>query len=577
MMMTYRRLLAAMLLVCSLLGCMVPGAGAEAFRSDYSIENGNFILPEGVQVIGYIPEDLDAQVEGLVYSDAIQSFGEVQTYDTYPSLRTPIEEIVLPKSLLYIGEFTFCTMTADRLRWPEQVTRVMDRALVDSRISEITFHAGVTEYSKYSFCSCYGTERFIVEAGNPAIKTVDGVLFSADGKTLLRYPPKKAGDHYDVPAGVEVIADYAFDGCQNLHSVTLPMGVRHIGWWAFSACVRLESIVIPPTLREIQAYAFSDCVNLHNLRLPQGVQVVCDAETLAEINSWDGYEWKPEVYVFFNTPRLEAYPEWDEIKVMAAQRAAEAQAEGLPEPTEEPPAQNGFVELDAPIPAILNPENARDFIPIYQEPSEKSKVLGRFACGSTVLVAGCQEDWYLVWWRRDCDEGAPDGWVREEDLLLCPGGEPLFEIASIRPVDDKVEYMNNGLCVLPYDQPKIRLPKDAQIGFMRMDGQWVSAVLADEEWGYGYIYFYPSDLLYTRKYTGDNQRFGIVISEDARDRLNLRAKPSKNGEKLGKYFSGTQVEVLEESGDWYRVRVNFQEGWMMKEFIREVPQEPAKE
>ena len=137
--------------------------------------------------------------------------------------------------------------------------------------------------------------------------------------------------------------------------------------------------------------------------------------------------------------------------------------------------------------------------------------------------------------------------------------------------------MNNGLCVLPYDQPKIRLPKDAQIGFMSMDGQWVSAVLADEEWGYGYIYFYPSHLLYTRKYTGDNQRFGIVISEDARDRLNLRAEPSKNGEKLGKYFSGTQVEILEESGDWFRVRVNFQEGWVMKEFIREVPQEPAKE
>ena len=82
--------------------------------------------------------------------------------------------------------------------------------------------------------------------------------------------------------------------------------------------------------------------------------------------------------------------------------------------------------------------------------------------------------------------------------------------------------------------------------------------------------------MYTRKYTGDNQRFGIVISEDARDRLNLRAEPSKNGEKLGKYFSGTQVEILAEEGDWYKVRVDFQEGWMVKQYVRIVPVEPEQ-
>lgn len=574
--MKYRRLLAVMLLVCTLLGCIVPGAGAEAYGTDYTIENGNLILPEGVQVTGYLPEDMEAEVEGLVHSDAIQHFGDMQTYETHPTLRTHIGEIVLPKSLLYIGEYSFYNMTADRLRWPEQVTRVTDRALVDSRILEITFHAGVTEYSKYSFCGCYGTERFVVEAGNPAMKTVDGVLFSADGKTLLRYPPMKAGDHYDVPAGVEIIGDYAFDGCQNLRGVTLPMGVRHIGWAAFSECVLLESVVVPPTLREIQAYAFSDCVSLRNLRLPQGVQVVCDPEAIAE-RSWGEDQWPPEEFVLYNTPLLEVHPEWDEIKIIMAEQAASAQEEGLTEPTEEPPMQNGFVEIDDRTPAILNPENARDFVRIYQEPSEESKVLGSFACGSTVQVIGWKEGWYLVWWRRDCDEGSPEGWVRQDDLLLCPGGEPLFEIASIRPKDGKVEYMNNGLCVLPYDQPKVRLPKDAQIGFQSMDGQWVSAVIADEEWGHSYIYFYPSDLLYTRKHTGDNRRFGIVISDDPRDRLNLRAEPSKSGEKLGKYFSGTQVEILAEEGDWYKVWVDFQEGWMMKEFIQEVPPEPAKE
>ena len=44
-----------------------------------------------------------------------------------------------------------------------------------------------------------------VEEGNEAFRSIDGVLFTADGKTLLLYPKGRTEDRYVVPEGTERI------------------------------------------------------------------------------------------------------------------------------------------------------------------------------------------------------------------------------------------------------------------------------------------------------------------------------------------------------------------------------------
>lgn len=538
----------AMVLTFVCLAALLPAAAETPEDPGYRLEDGVLYINEGAQALGYVPEEID--LGGLTYSNAMDAYVN-DSWDMPYDMRE-LREIVLPKSLVYLGESVFYAVTADLLTIPGGVTRMMDRTFVESSIRRIHLHAEVTEYSKYSFCGCEGTEAFTVEAGNPALKAVDGVLFTADGKTLLRYPPLKKQEHYDVPFGVTAIAPYAFDNC-SLRSISLPMGVSSIGWGAFSDCLWLESIATPLTLRTLEPYAFINCINLSSLPLPAGVQVVCDPAELAEHNRY-GENWLPEPYVCYNTPKLAGYDQWDLLKL-----------EGT-EPMEEPEETRQLT-----CPGILNPENARDFVNIYQSPGKNSKVLGSFACGSTVQVMGWQDGWCKVWFLRDEDEGSTDGWVEESQLLLAPTGEPLFTYASIAPVSSRVRSLNNGPCVLPYNKPGSKLPKGIPLYFIQMQGQWVSAMIEDSEYGFGYLYFYPSDLTYTRRDTGDGYRYGIVISDDPRDRLNLRAGPSTSSERLGKYFSGTQVRILGEEGDWYHVWLDFKEGWMMKEFIREVP------
>ena len=62
---------------------------------------------------------------------------------------------------------------------------------------------------------------------------IDGVIFSADGKTLIKYPEDKVEKEYIVPEGVEVIGKNSFMYTKYLNILTLPLYLKEIDEWAF--------------------------------------------------------------------------------------------------------------------------------------------------------------------------------------------------------------------------------------------------------------------------------------------------------------------------------------------------------
>lgn len=55
---------------------------------------------------------------------------------------------------------------------------------------------------------------------------------------------------------------------------------------------------------------------------------------------------------------------------------------------------------------------------------------------------------------------------------------------------------------------------------------------------------------------------------DLTSRLNLRAQPSKDAASLGKFYSGTAVDVVADAGDgWAQVSVGGVEGYMMTQYL----------
>ena len=124
------------------------------------------------------------------------------------------------------------------------------------------------------FDGCLSLKAIDVSEENPCFCSVDGVLYSKDRKTLIRYPIKKDGETYDVPDGVKEVSYNAFKGCSQLKSVTLPEKVKRIAAWTFDGCSALENVVIPPRVKEIGFSAFGRCSSLKSLVLPDGVKSI---------------------------------------------------------------------------------------------------------------------------------------------------------------------------------------------------------------------------------------------------------------------------------------------------------------
>ena len=102
----------------------------------------------------------------------------------------------------------------------------------------------------------------------------------------------------DLPSGITVIPDYAFEGCVSLHSIELPKTLVQIRLEAFSGS-GLESLSAPSSLKEIWSYAFKDCHSLAEVDLKQVTSLgdnafencallssVCLPDSLLELGSY---------------------------------------------------------------------------------------------------------------------------------------------------------------------------------------------------------------------------------------------------------------------------------------------------
>jgi len=65
----------------------------------------------------------------------------------------------------------------------------------------------------------------------------------------------------------------------------------------------------------------------------------------------------------------------------------------------------------------------------------------------------------------------------------------------------------------------------------------------------------------------DTAGWAAVKSDKPTDRLHLRAAPSTGAASIGRYYSGTPVQILVDQGEWAKVSVAGIQGYMMRKFL----------
>lgn len=137
---------------------------------------------------------------------------------------------------------------------------------IDKSLTVCKIPATVEYIEEKAFLCCSNLES--IECESDFFKLIDGVLFTADGKTLVRYPPKKSGTHYVVPDSVVNIRSFAFESCEFLENIILPDSLTTIGKLAFYGCKSLQGIILPNSITKICEATFGHCYGLKKIKLP---------------------------------------------------------------------------------------------------------------------------------------------------------------------------------------------------------------------------------------------------------------------------------------------------------------------
>ena len=175
---------------------------------------------------------------------------------------------IIPDGVVGLGNeaFAHCdSLTSVTI--PKSVTSIGDNAFMDcNSLTSVTIPKSVTSIGNWAFSSCSSLTSINVSYKNTTYKSINGNLYSKDGKTLIRYAMGKTDSSFIIPDSVVGLGNYAFDGCDSLTSVTIPDSVESIGFSAFSDC-SLTSVTIPNSVTSIDYYAFAGCDSLTSINV----------------------------------------------------------------------------------------------------------------------------------------------------------------------------------------------------------------------------------------------------------------------------------------------------------------------
>lgn len=286
-------------LVSVTLGEKLETIGSSAFYYCRELKNINF--PNSLKNIGNSAFYYCTKLSNVSFGTSLETIGESAFQFCYT-----LESITFPLAVKKIGKYAFndCTnlknvetlnpntiigagfykcpietasVPADIISSVSNKNLISINVISGDNIEEYAFSCGfdwcenlrkvtiadsVTVIAKNAFQGCINLTNITVDEKNENYKSIDGNLYTKDGKTLIRYAIGKTDTNFSIPTGVTAIAAEAFYNGKNLINVEIADTVLSIGDNAFQECSNVESVIIGKSVTEIGSEAFRWCESL---------------------------------------------------------------------------------------------------------------------------------------------------------------------------------------------------------------------------------------------------------------------------------------------------------------------------
>ena len=151
---------------------------------------------------------------------------------------TSLKTVTLPKTLTTIGDYAFREC---------------------SSLSSLTFGNMLSAVGKQAFTGCHAVTQVTVSSRDVPDK------FFADTTIDSEYTLTLSDE-------VQTLGESAFDGCENMVSLSIGKRLISIGESAFRGCSKFTEVTLPETVRALGEKAFADCGGLKQVSLNDGLE-----------------------------------------------------------------------------------------------------------------------------------------------------------------------------------------------------------------------------------------------------------------------------------------------------------------
>lgn len=176
-----------------------------------------------------------------------------------------------------IGEYAFeDAVFSESIVFPSTITAIGDCAFswAEAYDVEFTFSKNLASIGGSCF-DCCTVAAINIEDGNTIFASVDGILYSADKKIMLVFPPGKNVTQFTIPSFVEELFEGSFQsGQEYLVDVTIPATVKKVDSYAFMDNGTLKTLSIESCDTELCESAFMGCESITSLTLPTGLKTI---------------------------------------------------------------------------------------------------------------------------------------------------------------------------------------------------------------------------------------------------------------------------------------------------------------